>query len=470
MAKQIKEVRRIVELSRLIQKREISARELAESCIARSERSQTTTNAFVALDAARILEQADAHDHDLAQGRSNGPLHGIPIAIKDNYLTMDYPTTACSKVDMKRPAGIDATVVARLRQAGAIVFGKTNMHEWAYGATNEISAFGATRNPWNPRHITGGSSGGSAAVLATGVVPASLGSDTGGSVRIPAAACGVCGIKPTYGRLCGRGVLPLSWSLDVPGPMARSAEDLAILLKVMSENNSLRLTAANSLDLGGRRTKLSELKIAVLKGAGLIWSESVARSVGEVARLFENEGAAVEERNIDGVESGFTAWKVILHSEAATYHAHFLENQADDYSENVRVQLEAGRCLSAVTYLNAQQYRTRFNELFEINFSDVDCLILPTLPVTAPRLGQTVVRIEDFEISSQDAMTSLAWIANFTGAPSVSIPCGLDDNGLPIGVMIMGVAGSDYRLLEIASAIQFRTDWHKSAPDEADIQ
>ena len=466
MPEQAHGVRQIADLHRLIQKREISARELAESCIARSERCQTTTNALVALDGDRVLEQADAHDQDLAHGRSNGPLHGIPIAVKDNYLTMDYPTTACSKVHMVRPVGIDATVVARLRQAGAIVFGKTNMHEWAYGATNEISAFGTTRNPWNPRHITGGSSGGSAAVLATGVVPAALGSDTGGSVRIPAAACGVCGIKPTYGRVSGHGVLPLSWSLDVPGPMTRSADDLTVLLKVMSGNNSSSLIAAGSRGPNAGWIKLSELKIAVLKGTELIWSEGIARSIGKIVRLFESEGAVVEERNVDGVESGFNAWKVILHSEAAAYHAHFLENHAEDYSENVRVQLEAGRCLSATTYLKAQQYRTRFNELFEIILSGVDCALLPTLPVTAPKLGQTIIRINDIEISSQDAMTSLAWMANFTGFPSVSIPCGLDDNGLPVGVMIMGVAGSDYRLLEIASAVQSYTEWHKIMPDE----
>ena len=226
------------ELCVLMRRRGVTSVDLVEACLNQIERVQAATNAFVVFDKERALEQARALDDQAMNGLFAGRLHGIPIGVKDNFWTNDFPTTACSKVHQGKPVGMDATAVARLRAAGAIIVGKTNMHEWAYGATNHVSANGPTRNPWNTDHITGGSSGGSGAALAAQMVPAALGSDTGGSVRIPAAACGVCGLKPTYGRISRYGVLPLSWSLDVAGPMARSARDLRILFEVLAGEDS----------------------------------------------------------------------------------------------------------------------------------------------------------------------------------------------------------------------------------------
>ena len=203
----------MVDLRTLIHHRAVSATDLIEECLIRIEECQNSTNAFVAIDAEWALEQAKVCDTQAANGQFAGPLHGIPVAVKDNYFTADFPTTACSEVHKGKPNGVDSTVVSKLRGSGAIIVGKTNMHEWAYGATNEVSIFGATHNPWNNAHITGGSSGGSGAALAARMVPAALGSDTGGSVRIPAAACGVCGLKPTFGRVSRAGILPLSLSL-----------------------------------------------------------------------------------------------------------------------------------------------------------------------------------------------------------------------------------------------------------------
>ena len=455
----------VVELSRLIFQLEISATELVQACIDKVEESQGSTNAFVTYNPDLALETARTLDSHAANGQFAGPLHGIPIAVKDNYWTADFPTTACSKVNPKEPVGMDATVVARLRSAGAIIIGKTNMHEWAYGATNEISSCGPTRNPWNSDHITGGSSGGSGAVLAARMVPAALGSDTGGSVRIPAAACGVCGLKPTYGQVSRAGILPLSWSLDIGGPMARSAKDLGVLFNIIAGPDPKDPTTYGN-ELGHRSTESGQrVRIALLRTSELCFDDAVASSIAEALRLLTEDGAIVEEVDVSGIQTGFGAWKIILHSEAATYHAKFLSENADLYSDNVRVQIEAGRSLSAQAYLKAQQYRTVFNQRFNQVIDHYDMIAMPTLPVTAPRIGQNEININGHEISSQDAMTSIAWLANFTGLPAVSIPCGFDAGGLPIGLMLVGHTFGENRIISVANRYQNLTQWHQMAPN-----
>lgn len=457
----------VTELQRLLRRREISARDLAESSLRQIEATQGATNAFVAQDGDKVMAEARVQDEAAAQGRFDGPLHGIPIAVKDNYLTRDFPTTACSRVHVDPPAATDATVVALLRRAGAIVVGKTNMHEWAYGATNEVSRYGQTRNPWNTGHITGGSSGGSGAALAARAVPAALGSDTGGSVRIPSAACGVCGIKPTYGHASRAGVLPLSWSLDAPGPMARSARDLAALLAAMTGVDPDDPTTESyqfSRDPQVAERPLRGVRLAVPHGEGFERSRDVAAAFDQAIAAMVSDGAIIEETMIGRMVEGFAAWKVILHAEAAAYHAPFLAHEGDLYSANVRLQLEAGRCLSAVDYLKAQQFRSLFNRELGALFDRFDALLLPTLPVTAPRLGESQVEAGSKSLKPQDAMTYVAWLANMSGLPAASIPCGFGRNGMPVGMMLVGRAGFDYGLLAIAAAFQAITDWHTRIP------
>jgi aspartyl-tRNA(Asn)/glutamyl-tRNA(Gln) amidotransferase subunit A len=457
----------VTKLQRLLRQREVSARDLAESSLRQVEATQGATNAFVALDGDRVMAQARVQDEAASQGRFGGALHGVPIAVKDNYLTRDFPTTACSRVHLELPMASDATVVALLRRAGAIIVGKTNMHEWAYGATNEVSRYGHTRNPWNTGHITGGSSGGSGAALAARAVPAALGSDTGGSVRIPSAACGVCGIKPTYGHASRNGVLPLSWSLDAPGPMARSARDLATLLAAMTgvdPDDPATESYRFSRDPQVAERPLRVVRLAVPHGEGFERSRDVAAAFDQAVAAMASEGAAIEETMIGRMVEGFAAWKVILHAEAAAYHAQFLERKGDLYSANVRLQLEAGRCLSAVDYLKAQQFRSLFNHELGALFERYDALLLPTLPVTAPRLGETQVDAGGKSLTPQDAMTYVAWMANMSGLPAVSIPCGFGRDGMPVGMMLVARAGSDYALLAIAAAFQTITDWHTRVP------
>ncbi len=453
----------IAELVDQIRRRETLSTEVVDACLESFKRHQPTINAFVAVDSKRVRAEARALDGAIRNGLITGPLHGIPIAIKDNFWTHDYPTTACSKTVENISVGVDATTVVRLREAGAIIFGKTNMHEWAYGATNEVSSFGATRNPWNPEHITGGSSGGSGAALAARIVPAALGSDTGGSVRIPAAACGVCGLKPTYGRLSSFGVLPLSWSLDVPGPMARSVQDLKILFRVLAgEHSKDTATRSNSSYSGAGKSQ--EMRLAVLHGEGILCNDEVRTAFDGALTHLGDQGYNVSDIEIPDLDRGFGAWKVIMLAEATTYHAEFLNAGTHAYSDSIRIQLEAGRCIAAVDYLKAQQYRSRLVSELRSVFERFDAICLPTLPVVAPKLGQTDLLIDQKPISSQDALTSMAWIANMTGLPAVSIPCGMSSSRLPIGLTLMGPAFGEDVILDIAGIFQAGTDWHKYSP------
>lgn len=457
----------IAELAGLLRRRELSASELVRACLERIDAANPRLNAFVHVDAAGALHAAKMADEAIGRGGWQGPLHGIPLAVKDNYLTAGLPTTACSKVLAGYVPGADATAVAYLRAAGAIVIGKTNMHEWAYGGTNEVSAFGPARNPWQLEHITGGSSGGSGGALAARLVPAALGSDTGGSVRIPASACGVCGLKPTYGRVSRHGILPLSWSLDVGGPMARSARDLAILFAGMAGADANDAASVSPRSLVFHRSPeraLRGLRIAVLGDAALATAPEVAAPVRAALATIEDAGGVLHEAPLLGIDLGMAAWKGIMMPEATAFHAHYLATRHADYAPGVRTQLEAGRLISAADYLKAQQFRVEFNRSVEALFAAADIVALPTLPVPAPRIGQHRVMLNGREITSQDAMTYACWIANLSGLPAVSLPCGFSGDSLPIGLTLMGPADSEMRLLAIADAFEELTDWHRRVP------
>jgi aspartyl-tRNA(Asn)/glutamyl-tRNA(Gln) amidotransferase subunit A len=427
-----------------------SARGLAEAALAQAQVLHGL-NAFVALDPEKVLVAADASDERRAAGITFGPLDGIPIAVKDNYLTRDYPTTACSDALPLEPPGVDATLVARLREGGAVIFGKTNMHEWAYGATNTTSRFGPTRNPRNPDHITGGSSGGSAVAVAGGVVTAALGSDTGGSIRIPASACGIYGFKPTYGRASRHGVLPLSWSLDAPGPLAASLDDISILLSCLLGEDSGDAASRGSRPFQPTGAFSRTTRLVNLIGPGLERSDEVDAAVA--AALQSARGCEVKTRELPGMRRFFGAWETILHCEATAYHQPRLAAQAGGFSEVTRAHLEAGQYLSAQELLRAHQVRTEFCALLASGLGDWDALVLPTLPVPAPAMNADWQEFGGRRVSTQDSMTWFCWLGNLAGLPAVTLPCGLSSTGLPIGIMLMGRPGEDERLLQIAKLI-----------------
>jgi aspartyl-tRNA(Asn)/glutamyl-tRNA(Gln) amidotransferase subunit A len=458
-------------LAHAIRSMEIRAEDVMHATLDALARRNGPINAFVAHDAQASLEAARRVDVAIRAGETLGVLAGVPLAIKDNCYTTDFPSTAGSHVRGAERAAQDATSVARLRAAGAIVVGKTNMHEWAYGATNAQSRYGPCRNPWDTSRISGGSSGGSAAAVAAGIVPAALGTDTGGSVRIPAAACGVSGIKPTHGFVSRHGVLPLAWSFDCVGPIARSAADLDLLLRVLAgpDPKDPATAGACSPQRPTRRlATLHGLRIGVLVGPGLESGADVGQCMDDALALLAADGATVERCTTLDLASGFAAWKVIMHAEASTWHRPLLDAAHDAYSLAVRSRLEAGRSISAVDYLRAQQYRSAFIERFGAALGDCDAWVLPTLPVVAPCADVTHVQLGSTPVSVQDAMTRMPWLANFTGMPCLSLPCGLGEAGAPVGMSLLGRAGTDFRLLEIGIRFQQLSAWHTLRPTLAD--
>ncbi len=441
-----------------ILKCEMTSQQIVEKAIARYEET-VTFNAFVTLNKDAVIRQAIESDHRRENGNALSVIDGIPVAVKDNYWTADHPTTACSKAAPVIPKGQDATVVRKMRNAGAIIFGKTNMHEWAYGATNATSTIGPTKHPKNVEHTTGGSSGGSAVAVANGVVGAALGSDTGGSVRIPSAACGLVGFKPSYGRASRHGVLPLSWSLDAPGLLATSMADIVLLAPYLlgedvNDPSTIGAKCFNP-DVMAHGTKLLSLTGSFLERREDV--EYVIQSCFQ--KLSGDFDCTVAE--VQNMESYFAAWEAILHAEASSYHYELLKENPDGFSDITLSHLVAGAELLAVEYLDAQKLRHKFLHLMSQLFSKADILVLPALPVTAPKHGDGWQEFAGRRVTTQDSMTWFCWLANLAGLPSITLPVGLAENGFPVGFMMMGKPGEDEILLNTAQRIQGVLEYHR---------
>ncbi|CZF78360.1 Glutamyl-tRNA(Gln) amidotransferase subunit A [Grimontia celer] len=406
-------------------------------------------NAFVSLDPDHVVTQAKQSDLRRRRGRPLSPIDGVPIAVKDNFLTQDYPTTACSNVGPGGQPNEDATVVANLRAAGAVIVGKTNMHEWAYGATNTYSRFGATINPHNEDCISGGSSGGSGAAVAAGIVGAALGSDTGGSVRIPASACGVYGFKPSYGRASRHGVLALSWSLDAPGLLSSSIDDIPLLLPYFLGVDKRDPTTSNAKPFS-RVQNIDDFKLINLVGTGLERSEEVGQALEKVLGNISSNALSA---TIPDIQSFFCAWETILHCEASSFHDERMKLYLDKFGETMQSHLLAGQEITGVELLYAQRLRSKFLNILINQLPYWDALVLPTLPVVAPRFGEQTQMFGDRVVSTQDSMTWFCWLGNLAGLPAISIPVATSSSGLPIGLMLMGRPGEDEKLLSIAKSI-----------------
>lgn len=422
----------------------LTAVSLAEQALDLAKKN-ADLNAFVSINPEHVLSQARASDERRQAGKQLSLIDGIPIAVKDNYLTKDYPTTACSNAAPREPSDIDATIIAKLRAAGAVIFGKTNMHEWAFGATNTTSNTGKTHNPLNLDHITGGSSGGSAAAVAAGIVSIALGSDTGGSIRIPAGACGIYGFKPSYGRASRFGVLPLSWSLDAPGPLAASLADIEAILPIILGSDPADASTHNARPFKTASAPLKP-KIVNLVGPGLGRADDVD---AELRTSLGHLTAEVSDRQIPGIKTYFTAWEAILHCEASAYHAQLLADNPEGFSSVTRAHLEAGKNITAVEMLKAQQLRSRLMKALMTDLGGWDVLCLPTLPVTAPKQGDEWQEFGGRRVTTQDSMTWFCWLGNLAGLPCLTLPIGNGTSGLPVGMMLMGRPGEDEKLLAI---------------------
>jgi len=424
----------------------ISATNLIEQSLAAIAEHGARTNAFILVDEAGARAAAHAVDDERRRGIDRGPLHGIPISIKDLIDIAGQPTTAASKVRAGHVAQRDAVVVKRLRDAGAVLIGKTNLHEFALGTTSEESAFGAVHNPRDLSRSAGGSSGGSAAAVAVGMGRMSVGSDTGGSIRIPAAACGVVGLKPSLGEVPTGGVVPLSATFDHVGPITRSVADAATLWAVLAgrEIRPIETPAPRDITLGA----LGDYFTAML--------ESEVRSTFERAiERLRSSGIGVVQRTVSETDAIIDTYVNISLAEAAHWHAETLDSRPQDYQQPVRERLERGRTVSAVSYLRARDVREVLTRAVDSALDGCSALVLPTLPIVAPTLGAAQVTMDSGPSSTllvRAAMLRLTQLFNVTGHPAISIP--IPTNGLPVGLQLVGRRDKTEELLAVARACE----------------
>ncbi|WP_033543237.1 amidase [Planococcus sp. CAU13] len=439
-------------LAPLIQKKQLSPVELTKHLLKRIDVANPTLNAFITPLHEVALKQAKQAEQQIVNGHYKGPLHGIPIGIKDNYETEGIRTTGGSKIFFHYVPPKNAVSVDKLLAAGGIMLGKMNMNELGAGSSGHNPVFGVTRNPWNHDYLPGGSSSGSAAALAAGLAPLTTGTDTFGSNRIPAAMSGVYGLKPTYGLISSRGVLPSAWSLDHPGPITRSSADLALMLNYMAgfdphDPPSLRAsvtdyTAALTQEMNGMKIGIPTYYLEGLDP--------------DIEKLFQNArstlkklGAEIKEIEIPELAMATFAGLAITASEAAAYNFETLLTQSDDYGQDVRSILSSGTLTSAVQYLEAQQARRALTRAFHKAFEEVDLLLGPTIPIATPKISRKWVK-QNLDL----IMGTLPFTvpANLTGIPALSVPMGLDSNGLPAGMQFMGRHLSEQLLLQAGSA------------------
>jgi aspartyl-tRNA(Asn)/glutamyl-tRNA(Gln) amidotransferase subunit A len=437
--------RTIADLARAIRTGELTAEIATRECLERIAERNPALNAYITVLADQALEQARQADAELSSGRDRGPLHGVPLSLKDIIDLRDVATTAASKVREGHVAATDAPMVARLRDAGAVFLGKTNLHEFAFGTTNEDSAFGPARHPLDPNRSPGGSSGGSAATVLDGMAYASIGTDTGGSVRIPSAACGLVGLKPSLHEVPTGGIVPLSSTMDHVGPLCRSVEDAAIVLDAMRGH-----TAPNRSERGVR-----ELRIGVLRNYFMsLLDPQVAASFEATCESLAAAGAQLDEVQIPHASDIAPIYLHIVLSEAAALHAKTLDSRADDYTPNVRVRLEMGRYILAEDYVRALRGRDLLIDEVDAPLLRRDALLLPSLAVPAIKLGAAVVKIGSVEEPVRNITLRLTQLFNITGHPAITIPCGSTTDGWPIGAQLVGARNQTDELLAVAAAVE----------------
>lgn len=446
----------IREAAESLRRRRYSALELTTAALGRIERLNPTLHAFITVTAEQALQQARQADAELAAGKDRGPLHGIPVAVKDLFHTRGVVTTGGSPIYRDFVPQQDAFAVTRLAAAGAVMMGKLNMHELAYGITSANPHFGAVANPWNPKRSPGGSSGGSGAAVAAGLVYAALGTDTGGSIRIPASFCGTVGLKPTYGRVSRRGVMPLSWSLDHVGPLTTSVRDAALVLNAIAGHDPADAASAHHpvVDFVPDDCRVRGVRVGFPENFFFDRLDpDVELSVrGAIARL-ESLGAEVKPVQLPDVSAMNAVARIILLCEAAAMMEPHLANRGQ-FGPDVLVLLDQGRLLPATDYIHAQRLRKQMQREFAQVWSKVDCVIAPTTPNTAPRIGDSTVKLGGVEEDVRLATTRLVRSLNLLGLPALSIPCGLSSDGLPVGVQIIGPPFEESLILRVGAAME----------------
>jgi aspartyl-tRNA(Asn)/glutamyl-tRNA(Gln) amidotransferase subunit A len=444
----------------LLRGKKISSQELTEACYRQVERLNPKLNAFIT-----VIDLQDALQAQIPadNASSSNALRGIPMAVKDLFDTAGIRTTAGSKFFADNIPQEDAFVVEKLKQAGALLVGKTNTHEIALGVTGNNPHYGTARNPWDPSRIPGGSSSGSAIAVATGMALGALGTDTGGSIRIPASLCGIVGFKPTYGRVSLRGVFPLSWNLDHVGPLTKCVKDAASILQVIAVYDAIDPASIKMLSgdyLGHLIDDVEGRKIALGVGDYIESSEAeVLNAVREAAHVFESLGCNVQEVNTDWMREAALANKTMTQSDGAAVHHDRLREHPEMFGEDIRRRLEDGTKTTSTEYILARRTQTEVRKRLEQFFESYDFLITPTTPIPAPT------------IEGHDAVEQAGRLTRFTapfnlaGLPALSLPCGLTEQGLPIGLQIVSRAWADAKVLNAGYAFEQSTEWHKNFPE-----
>ena len=445
----------------MIRSRQLSAKELKDACLERIERLNPTLNAFITVSDEPPMIAAPPQVKGVTASLANS-LRGIPIAVKDMLDTARIRTTMGSRFFADNFPDADAFVVEKLKRAGASIIGKTNTHEFALGVTGNNPHFGTARNPWDTSRIPGGSSSGSAIAVATGMALGALGTDTGGSIRIPAALCGVVGFKPTYGRVSLRGVFPLSWNLDHVGPITTSVRDAALMLLIISAYDALDPSSIKMLPgdyLGHLTDDMEGKRIAFAVGEYVETSDAeVMNAAREAAKVFGGMNCKITEVNMDWLREAAIANKIMTQADAAAVHRERLQERPDWFGDDVRRRLQDGANTTSAEYALARRTQTEMRKRFEAFFESCDLLILPTTPIPAPT-------IEGLDAVEQAArLTRFTAPFNLTGLPALSIPCGFTPSGLPIGLQIVARAWADAKALNAGYAFEQATEWKDRTP------
>lgn len=456
---------------------DVRAEELTERALARAEAVGRHLNAFTAIDREGALAAARRADAALARGDAPGLLHGVPLSVKDLIRTRGLPTTCGSRaLGDGLPGDRDAEAVRRLRAAGAILVGKTSLNEFAYGITGDNHHFGSTLNPWDAGRMPGGSSSGSAAAVAAGIGAASVGTDTRGSVRIPAACCGVTGFKPTRGRISTDGVFPLSWTLDHVGPLTRSVADAALVLEAMTggpppDPGSGSRPSGGGSGRGPRagtdaaEPALEGLRLGLCDYFFADVDPEVEAAVREAVDVLAGLGMELVEVEVPELDAALRASGVIAAAEALAVHDERIRTRRRDYGPDVLARLEKGYELSALDLARAHRARLELIEAYGRAFREVDAMAGPTLPGLPAPVGATVMRVgggrEEWVVKASCRLTSPQ---NMTGAPALSVPCGFSESGLPVGLQLWAASGNDALVLAVGRRYQRATDWHRRRP------
>jgi aspartyl-tRNA(Asn)/glutamyl-tRNA(Gln) amidotransferase subunit A len=458
----------IQDAATLVKSKAVSPVELARACLLRIEALNPSLHAFITVTADTALDEARRAQSEVQRGLWRGPLHGIPVALKDSIDTAGVRTTGGSALFQHRVPREDAAVVERLKNAGAVLLGKLNMQEFAYGGTSVPSHFGPVSNPWDLQCIAGGSSGGSAAAVAAGLCYASLGTDTGGSIREPAAFCGVVGLKPTYGAVSNRGVIPLSWSLDHVGPITRTVADAATVLQAIAGYDPCDMTSQAQPAQGYRESISRSRRLRIGMPRDFFYADlhaEVHASIEEALSLLVEPGTEATDVPLE-----VSTDRTVFRAEAFAYHAAHLARTPELYLPETLAKLRMGAGIDAASYIRARRDLEQLRRNMSTLFASVDFLVTPTTPIPAPQIAHYPASLGGVLALEAGSVLRNTRPFNMFGIPTITIPCGITQAGLPIGLQIAGPPWAEQRVLQLAQAFESATRWHKRRPSLSDLQ